>query len=120
MAAPKWRSFAFTIESLTIKRNSMTQNSSKPKVAIIGLGNIGTAVAINLVNGKRSVIVADRKLEKANDLAQKLGPLAQPSDIPAAIKEADVIVFAIWFDAIKELFGKYSKELQGKIIVDPS
>src|SRR6478752_4174760 len=95
----------------------MTQKS---KVAVIGLGNIGTAVATNLVKGNRSVIVADRTIEKANKLSQKLGSLAQPKEIPAAIKEADIIVLAVWFDAIKELFNTYATELQGKIIVDPS
>ncbi len=99
----------------------MTQvNSNKPKVAVIGLGNIGNAVAKNLVKGNRPVIVADRKIEKATELAQKLGTLAQPMEIPAAINEADIIVFAIWFDAIKELLNEYATELQGKIIVDPS
>jgi 8-hydroxy-5-deazaflavin:NADPH oxidoreductase len=92
----------------------------KPKVVVIGLGNIGTVVATNLVKSNRSVIVADRKIEKATKLSQKLGNLAQPKEISAAIKEADVIILAIWFNAIKELFHIYAKELQGKIIVDPS
>lgn len=99
----------------------MTQGkSNKAKVAVIGVGNIGSTVAANLVKGKRPVIVADRKIEKATVLAQNLGSLAMPMEIPAAIKEADIIVFAIWFDAIKELLNKYATELQGKIIVDPS
>src|SRR6478672_3319698 len=95
----------------------MTQKS---KVAVIGLGSIGTIVATNLVKGHRSIIVADRTVEKANALAQKLGNLAQPSSISAAIKDADIVVLAVWFDAIKELFSTYATELQGKIIVDPS
>lgn len=95
----------------------MTQKS---KVAVVGLGNIGTTVAANLVKGNRPVIVAGRKIEKANALSQKLGNLVQPMEITTAIKEADIIVLAIWFDAIKELFNTYSTELQGKIIVDPS
>jgi len=95
----------------------MTQKS---KVAVIGLGSIGTVVATNLVKGHRSIIVADRTIEKANALAQKLGNLAQPSSISAAIKEADIVVLAVWFNAIKELFNTYATELQGKIIVDPS
>jgi predicted dinucleotide-binding enzyme len=95
----------------------MTQKS---KVAVIGLGNIGTVVATNLVKGNRSVIITDRTIEKANELSKKLGSLAQPKDISAAIKEADIIVLAIYFDAIKELFRTYAAELQGKIIVDPS
>jgi len=93
---------------------------TKLKVAVIGLGNIGTAVATNLLKGNRSVIVADRKIEKAKALSQKLGSLSQPMEIPAAIKEADIIVFAVWFNAIKELLNKYATELSGKIIVDPS
>ncbi len=95
----------------------MTQKS---KIAVIGLGNIGAAVATNLVKGNRSIIIADRKVEKTKLLAQQLGQLAKPSEIPDAIKEADIIVLAVWFDAIKELFNTYASALQGKIIVDPS
>jgi len=95
----------------------MTQKS---KVAVIGLGNIGTAVAANLVKGNRSIIVADRTLEKANELSKKLGNLAQPETIAVAVKEAEIIVLAIWFDGIKDFFKTYAAELQGKIIVDPS
>jgi predicted dinucleotide-binding enzyme len=113
--------FVFANQSSTLKEIVMTQtNSNKAKVAVIGLGNIGSAVATNLVKGNRPVIVADRKIEKTKELSQKLGNLVQPMEIPAAIKEADIIVFAIWFDAIKELLNKYTTELQGKIIVDPS
>jgi len=94
--------------------------NTKSKVAVIGLGNIGEAVATNLVKGNRAVIVADRTIEKASALSQKLGSLVQPMDIASAIKEADVFVFAVWFNAIKELLNTYATELEGKIIVDPS
>ena len=95
----------------------MTQKS---KIAVIGLGNIGTIVATNLVKGNRSVIIADRTIDKANKLSQKLGNLAKPKEISAAIKEADIIILTIWFDGIKEFFKTYAAELEGKIIVDPS
>jgi len=94
--------------------------SQKSKVAVIGLGNIGGAVATNLVKGNRPVIIADRTLEKATTLAQKLGTLAQPAEIPAAIKDADIIVLAIYFDPIKAFLKQYAAELAGKIIIDPS
>ena len=93
---------------------------TKLKVAVIGLGNIGKVVASNLVKGNRAVIIADRKVEKAKELSQKLGDLAKATEITAAIKEADIIVFAVWFNALKELLNTYAVELQGKIIVDPS
>lgn len=95
----------------------MTQKS---KVAVIGLGNIGTAVVTNLVKGNRSVIVADKTFEKANALSQKLGSLVKPANIADAVKDADIVVLAIYFDPIKEFFKTYATDLEGKIIVDPS
>ena len=94
--------------------------STKTKVAVIGLGNIGKVVASNLVKGNREVIVASHKIEDAQTLASQLGDLAKPADVKAAIKEADVIVLSVWFSTIQELFMEYSKELNGKIIIDPS
>lgn len=90
------------------------------KVAVIGLGNIGTAIAGNLVKGKRSVIVADRKWEKTKEVASALGNLVTPLEVPQAIKDADIIVLAVWFNTIKELLKTYSADFEGKIIVDPS
>lgn len=95
----------------------MTQKS---KVAVIGLGNIGAVVAANLVKGNRSVIVATRTLEKANEFSRKSGNLAQAATVADALKNAEILVLAIPFNGIKEFFKFYSTELQGKIIVDPS
>jgi predicted dinucleotide-binding enzyme len=97
-----------------------TEKVTKPVVAIIGLGNIGQVVATNLVNGKREVIIANRNPAKAVTLAKELGNLAKPLEISEAIKQADIVILAIWFSEIKEFLNNYSNELQGKIIVDPS
>jgi 8-hydroxy-5-deazaflavin:NADPH oxidoreductase len=99
------------------KETGMTQ---KLKVAVIGLGNIGTAVAANLVKGNRSVFIADRTFEKAQTLAQKLGTLAKPVLIGEAVKAADIIVLAIYFEAIQVFLGEHALDLAGKTIVDPS
>ena len=104
----------------TIITKYVIAKENKSKVAIIGLGNIGQVVATNLTNGNRSVILADRNMEKAKSLSEKLGPLARPMEIGAAIKEADIVIIAIWFSAIKELVYQYEALLEGKIIVDPS
>lgn len=93
---------------------------NKSKVAIIGLGNIGQVLATNLTNGNRSVILADRNIAKAKSLSEKLGSSTQPMEIGAAIKEADIVIMAIWLSAIKEVLYQYEALLQGKIIVDPS
>jgi predicted dinucleotide-binding enzyme len=97
-----------------------TEKVTKSKVAIIGLGNIGQVVATNLVKNNRPVIIANRNSVKATELSAKLGSLAKVTDILSAIKEADIVVLSVWFSSIKEMLVQYSKELQGKIIIDPS
>ncbi|MDX2190894.1 MAG: NAD(P)-binding domain-containing protein [Bacteroidota bacterium] len=95
-------------------------NTPKTKVAIIGLGNIGKAIATNLVKGKHPVILASRDTDNTKALAAQLGSLATTKEIADAIREADVIIPAIYFNALKAFFETYSKELDGKIIVDVS
>ena len=84
--------------------------TTKSKVAIIGLGNIGKTIAQNTVKGNRPVYIASRKKEDATALAQELGNLATPSDTADAIKNADIIVLSVWFNTIQELFEKYGVE----------
>lgn len=84
------------------------------------MGNIGKAVAENLVKGNRPVILASRKLEDATALAQQLGTLATSAEVSDAVKEADIIVLAVWLNTIQEFFSQYASEFQGKIIIDPS
>lgn len=95
-------------------------STNKSKVAVIGLGNIGKVVASNLVKGNREITIASRKIEDAKSLASDLGSLAKAADVKTAIKDADIIVLAVWFSTIQELFKEYATELQGKIIIDPS
>ena len=88
--------------------------------AIIGLGNIGSQLAKNLTAGGENVIVADRTLAKAEKLATELGGKAKPMPVADAISKSDVVVLAIYFDAIKDLLATYRGALAGKVIVDPS
>lgn len=93
---------------------------SKTKVAIIGLGNIGKAVANNLIRGAHPVIIASKEIENAQELAKELGVLAIAKEISDAIKEAEVVIPAIYFNSLKDFFKSYSTELEGKIIIDVS
>lgn len=94
--------------------------TTSSKVAIIGLGNIGKTLAQNFVKGNRPVIIAGHKLDDAIALAKESGSLATALDTEEAIKQADIIIFSVWFNTLQELFAQYSAELRGKIIIDPS
>ncbi|MFH7010566.1 NADPH-dependent F420 reductase [Flavobacterium sp. FlaQc-52] len=96
------------------------KNSSPTKVAIIGLGNIGIALATNLTKGNHNVILASREFEKAKKIATTLGATATAKTITEAINEADVIIPSIGFNLIKEFLKNYNDALSGKIIIDVS
>ena len=90
------------------------------KTAIIGLGHIGRQLAMNLIAGGEEVIVADHGPTKAEDLARVSGGKARAVSVAAAIDEAAIIVFAVYFDVIKRLLTDHRDKLAGKIVVDPS
>jgi predicted dinucleotide-binding enzyme len=90
------------------------------KTAIIGLGNIGKQVALNLIAGGQHVIVADHGPTKAQELAKASNGKARAASVAAAIDEGEVIIFAVYFDGLKGLLAEYHDKLAGKIVVDPS
>jgi predicted dinucleotide-binding enzyme len=88
--------------------------------AIIGAGNIGSAVARLLVGGGETVVVAAKDASHAEALAQQLGPRARAASVEDAIDAADVVVFALWLDDVKDVIPQHAGLLDGKVVVDPS
>jgi 8-hydroxy-5-deazaflavin:NADPH oxidoreductase len=88
--------------------------------AIIGVGNIGKRVAADLTKGGETVILASSTLSAAEQLARELGPPASAAGVADAIDQADAVIFAVWFDPMKELIGTYASHLAGKVVIDPS
>ena len=90
------------------------------KTAVIGLGNIGSRVAKNLSAGGQKVIVAEKTLAKAEKLAAELGGNAEAMTFVDALDKADIVILAVYFDAIKDLIATHRAAFSGKIVVDPS
>jgi 8-hydroxy-5-deazaflavin:NADPH oxidoreductase len=88
--------------------------------AIIGAGNLGSALAGLLVDGDEPVVLAAKDESHAEALAERLAPLARANSVDHAIATADVVVFAVWLDTTKELVTKYGSLLENKVVVDPS
>ena len=88
--------------------------------AIIGVGNIGGALARHLIEGGEPVMLAAREKPDAAALAGELGPLASAATVQEAIEAADVVVLAVWFDALKQVVTGYAGLLDGKVVADPS
>jgi 8-hydroxy-5-deazaflavin:NADPH oxidoreductase len=88
--------------------------------AVIGLGNIGSPLAEELVAGGESVVVATREFSKAAALADRLGKLARAATVEDAISGADGVIFAVTFDLFQKMVVQYSDLLHGKTVIDPS
>ena len=94
--------------------------NSNTTVAIIGTGNIGSRLAGNFAGGGRDFLLAGRDQETLQKVAAGLDGHAETVSIDEAIERADVLVFAVWFDAFKQLIDQYGDRLVGKVVVDPS
>jgi predicted dinucleotide-binding enzyme len=93
---------------------------SDSTVAIIGTGNVGGRLAANFAAGGQNFLLAGRDQEAASKIASDLGGHADVVSVGEAVDRADVLVFAVWLDAFKELIAQYGERLAGKVIVDPS
>lgn len=88
--------------------------------AIIGVGNIGKAVATHLTDGGEAVVLAASTRVQAEQLARELGPSASAADVADAIERADAVIFAIWFNVLQDLVRQNASRLAGKVVIDPS
>jgi predicted dinucleotide-binding enzyme len=88
--------------------------------AIIGVGNLGSAVARHLVAADEAVVLAAADETHARALADELGPNASAASVEDAIAGADVVVLATWLDQTKELVLGQTRLLENKVVVDPS
>ena len=88
--------------------------------AIIGVGNLGSAVARHLVAGDEPVVLAAADETHARALADELGPNASAASVEDAIAGADAVVLAIWVDQSRELVPLLTRQLENKVVIDPS
>lgn len=84
------------------------------KIAIIGTGNMGSALARLAVRAGHSVDVTSRTPQKARDLARDTGASYKETDVA---RDADLVVVATGYaDAVPSL--RAAGSLDGKVVVD--
>jgi 8-hydroxy-5-deazaflavin:NADPH oxidoreductase len=89
------------------------------KVAIIGSGNVGKALAGSAVKAGHQVVLAASDPAHAKEAAQAVGASAAGSGAEA-IAGAEIVVLAVPSKVLPELVGGLSAELEGKPVVDAS
>jgi 8-hydroxy-5-deazaflavin:NADPH oxidoreductase len=87
------------------------------KIAIIGTGNVGTALGSTLVKAGHDVTFAARDEVKTRSVAQQVGARAVATPREAA-STAEVVVLAVPFPAEREVALEIASVTDGKVVID--
>jgi 8-hydroxy-5-deazaflavin:NADPH oxidoreductase len=94
------------------------------KVTIVGTGNMAGGIGTRVLAGGNDLELASRNPPKARALASELEDIAQ-KDPSASVTKADVadvsgdiVVLAVPYEAVADVFEECGDKLSGKIIVD--
>ena len=87
-------------------------------VAIIGVGNVGSALTTSLLRAGHRVTLAARDPERAREVAEQLGAAFAPSSREAAAAAPVVILAVPFVGAADEVAGEIRDVTAGKVIVD--
>src|SRR5438093_10963175 len=83
------------------------------RIAIIGSGNVGKALATAATKAGHHVTLSARSPEKAREAAQATKAHAASSNRDA-VKDAELVVLAVPADKVDGVVGGLSSELEGK------
>ncbi len=87
------------------------------KIAIIGAGNVGTALATSLVRAGHEVIITSRDPEQAAEAAASSGARVVGTNAEAAA-QGDVVIPAVGFDDLEGIAADIAEPAAGKPVVD--
>ncbi len=87
------------------------------KIAIIGSGNVGKALAAASVRAGHSVTMSSANPEKAAEVAKAVGAHAARSNVEA-VGDAELVIVAVPYDKLGEVFRGLGSSVDGKVVVD--
>jgi 8-hydroxy-5-deazaflavin:NADPH oxidoreductase len=87
------------------------------KVAIIGSGNVGKALAGSIVRAGHTATLSAQHASSAQAAAQATGARAA-SNSHEAVQGADLVVLAVPYPSVGSVLDELGEDLRGKILVD--
>jgi len=87
------------------------------KVAIIGAGNVGKALATSITRAGHEVTLSASSPESAQQAASAVGAQSAPSNA-AAVDQADLVILAIPYAGGQQVADEIRDSVIGKTIVD--
>jgi NADPH-dependent F420 reductase len=87
------------------------------EIAIIGAGNVGKALAKSGLRAGHQVTLSAHHPEHAAEAARETGAKAAASNTEA-VKDAELVIVAVPYDKLGEVFGGLGDAIDGKVVVD--
>ena len=87
------------------------------EITIIGTGNMARGIATRALEGGHTVTLLGTSAEKAKALAAELPGDARAGQVGDPL-EGDVVVLAVWYQAVSDVLARYGEQLNGKVVVD--
>jgi 8-hydroxy-5-deazaflavin:NADPH oxidoreductase len=90
------------------------------KIAIVGAGNVGHALATSFSRAGHELVITSRDPQHASDLAASVGNATTAPSARVAAQDADVVVLAVPFASDAEIAIDLRPVVAGKPVVDVS
>src|SRR5450759_3738142 len=87
------------------------------KIAIIGSGKVGKALARSGVRAGHQVTLSASSADNAAEAAKATGAHAATSNVEA-VKDAEIVIVAVPYDKLGEVFRGLGSSVDGKVVVD--
>lgn len=88
------------------------------RIASIGSGNIGKSLGTWFSKLGHEVIFSAHNHQNAEEAAKHAGENARAANTISAVLDADIILLAIPYNAVKEVLPQIKSSLMGKILID--
>jgi 8-hydroxy-5-deazaflavin:NADPH oxidoreductase len=87
------------------------------KIAIIGAGNVGKALATSALKAGHKVTLSAASPESVAEAAKATGAHAAKTNIDA-VDDAELVIIAVPYDKLGEVFRGLGSSVDGKVVVD--
>ncbi len=87
------------------------------RIAIIGAGNVGRALATASARAGHAVSISSAEPGEAQQVAADVGAAAAASNRDA-VTQAEVVILAVPFAAVRPITEELGAQLGGKILID--
>ncbi len=85
------------------------------KIAIVGAGEMGSALARDLAATGHTVVIGSRSVERAREISQRVRA-ASGTDYVQAVRASEIVVLTVPWQAVRQIVP--TLPLDGKILID--